>query len=38
MVLSYYDSSKPIENEKVDENGNDIMVRTTVTSPLIKSK
>ena len=35
MVLSYYDSSKPIENEKVDENGNDIMVRTTVTSPLI---
>lgn len=38
MVLSYYDSSKPIENEKVDDNGNDIMVRTTVTSPLIKSK
>ena len=38
MVLSYYDSSKPIENEKIDENGNDIMVRTTVTSPLIKSK
>lgn len=38
MVLSYYDSSKPIENEKIDENGNDIMVKTTVTSPLIKSK
>lgn len=38
MVLSYYDSSKPIENEKIDENGNDIMVMTTVTSPLIKSK
>ncbi len=38
MVLSYYDSSKPIENEKIDENGNDIMVETTVTSPLIKSK
>ena len=38
MVLSYYDSSKPIENEKIDEKGNDIMVKTTVTSPLIKSK
>ena len=38
MVLSYYDSSKPIENEKIDENGNDIMAMTTVTSPLIKSK
>ncbi len=38
MVLSYYDSSKPIENEKIDENGNDIVVKTTVTSPLIKSK
>ena len=38
MVLSYYDSSKPIENEKIDENGNDIMVMTTVTSPLIKSR
>lgn len=38
MVLSYYDSSKPIENEKIDDNGNNIMVKTTVTSPLIKSK
>lgn len=38
MVLSYYDSSKPIENEKIDDNGNDIMVKTIVTSPLIKSK
>lgn len=38
VVLSYYDSSKPIINDKIDENGNDIVVSTTVSSPLIKNK
>ena len=38
LVLSYYDVNSPIINEKVDSEGNEIFVKTMVTSPLIKSK
>lgn len=38
LVLSYYDISSPIINEKIDSEGNEIFIKTNVTSPLIKSK